>query len=68
MLDPEIETEDDMQVLMSGHEELVRLLLRIPRPIDARWASAVRRLTSLRELNERQELQRAKHALEEKDR
>ena len=69
MLHPEIETEDDMQVLMSGHEELVRLLLEDPEADRCEMGERLfEELTSLRELNERQELQRAKRALEEKDR
>jgi signal transduction histidine kinase len=69
MLHPEIESEEDMRVLMRGHEELAKLLME-----DAeadRSEMSVRtfaELESLRELNERQELQKAKQALEEKDR
>ena len=69
MLHPEIETEDDMQILMRGHEELARLLLEDPEA--DRCEMGERRfgeLTALRDLHERKELERAKQALEEKDR
>jgi signal transduction histidine kinase len=69
MLHPEIESEEDMLALMRGHEELGRLLMEDPEA--DRCEMSVRtfaELESLRELNERQELQKAKQALEEKDR
>ena len=69
MLHPEIETEDDMRLLMRGHEELARLLLEDPEADRCEMGERLfEELTSLRELNERQELERAKQALEEKDR
>jgi signal transduction histidine kinase len=69
MLHPEIESEEDMLALMRGHVELARLLMEDPEA--DRCEMSVRtfaELESLRELNERQELQKAKQALEEKDR
>ena len=69
MLHPEIDTEDDMQLLMRGHEDLTRLLLEDPEAGRCEMGERLfEELTSLRELNERQELERAKQALEEKDR
>jgi signal transduction histidine kinase len=69
MLHPEIESEEDMLELMRRHEELARLLMEDSEA--DRCEMSVRtfaELESLRELNERQELQKAKQALEEKDR
>ena len=69
MLHPEIESEEDMLQLMRGHKELAQLLLEDP---EANRSDMSERMfmefTHLRELNERHELQKAKHALEEKDR
>jgi signal transduction histidine kinase/CheY-like chemotaxis protein len=69
MLHPEIETEEDMRVLMRDHAELCGLLLADRHAdrcdIDQRLFEE---LTMLRDLNERQELETAKRALEEKDR
>jgi signal transduction histidine kinase len=69
MLHPEIESEDDMLELMRGHEELAHLLLEDPEANRSELSERMfGELTHLRELNERQELQKAKQALEEKDR
>jgi signal transduction histidine kinase len=69
MLHPEIESEEDMLELMRGHEELARLLLADPEAHRSEMSERTfQELTHLRELNERQELQKAKQALEEKDR
>jgi signal transduction histidine kinase len=69
MLHPEIESEEDMLELMRGHEELARLLLADPEAHRSEMGERTfQELTHLRELNERQELQKAKQALEEKDR
>jgi signal transduction histidine kinase len=69
MLHPEIESEEDMLELMRAHEELAHLLLE---DAEADRSGISERmfgeLARLRELNERQELQKAKQALEEKDR
>src|ERR1700722_11410569 len=69
MLHPEIESEDDMLELMRGHEELASLLLADPEAHRSEMGERTfQELTHLRELNERQELQKAKQSLEEKDR
>jgi signal transduction histidine kinase/ActR/RegA family two-component response regulator len=69
MLHPEIETEEDMRILMRDHAELARLLMEDP---DADRCEMGKRLfdelMALRELNEREELKKAKDALEQKDR
>ena len=69
MLHPEIESEEDMLALMRGHEELARLMMNDSEA--DRCEMSVRtfaELESLRELHEREELRKAKQALEEKDR
>ena len=69
MLHPEIETEDDMRILMQDHAELARLLIEDPEADRCEMGARMfDELTALRELNERQELKKAKDALEEKDR
>jgi signal transduction histidine kinase len=69
MLHPEIQSEDDMQILMRGHAELARLLLHDPEADRCEMGERLfNELTALRDLHERQELERAKQALEEKDR
>jgi signal transduction histidine kinase len=69
MLHPEIQTEDDMRVLMRGHEELARLLLDDSEADRCEMGERLfDELVALRDLHERQELERAKEALEEKDR
>jgi signal transduction histidine kinase len=69
MLHPEIESEEDMLTLMRGHEELARLLMEDSEADRSEMSERTfAELTSLRELNERQELRKAKLALEEKDR
>ncbi len=69
MLHPEIETEEDMRILMRDHVELARLLLEDPEADRCEMGERMfDELTALRELNERQDLKKAKDALEEKDR
>jgi signal transduction histidine kinase/ActR/RegA family two-component response regulator len=69
LLHPEIETEDDIQLLLSQHEELEKLLLHDPETDRAEMGQRLfGELTGLRDLHERQELEKAKQALEEKDR
>jgi signal transduction histidine kinase len=69
MLHPEIESEEDMLELMRNHQELARLLLEDAEADRSEMSERMfAELTHLRELNERQELQKAKQALEEKDR
>jgi signal transduction histidine kinase/ActR/RegA family two-component response regulator len=69
MLHPEIETEEDMRTLMRDHAELARLLIEDPEADRCEMGSRLfDELMALRELNEREELKKAKAALEEKDR
>jgi len=69
MLHPEIETEDDMQQVMRGHEELAQLLWEDPEADRCEMGERLfQELSALREGNERHELERARQALEEKDR
>ena len=69
MLHPEIETEDDMQELLREHTELARLLTEDPDADRCEMGARLfDELLALRELNEREELKKAKAALEEKDR
>ena len=69
MLHPEIESEEDMLELLRGHQELAQLLLEDPEANRSELSERMfGELTQLRELNERQELHKAKQALEEKDR
>jgi signal transduction histidine kinase len=69
MLHPEIETEDDMQTLMREHVELARLLMEDAEADRSEMSARLfNELVALRELNEREELKKAKAALEVKDR
>src|SRR5580700_8103730 len=69
MLHPEIETEEDMRILIRDQAELARLLMEDPEADRCEMGERMfDELTALRELNERQELKKAKDALEEKDR
>jgi two-component system CheB/CheR fusion protein len=69
MLHPEIDTEEDMQQLMRGHQELALLLLEDPEAERCEMGERLfSELMALRELNERRELERANLALAEKDR
>jgi signal transduction histidine kinase len=69
MLHPEIESEEDMLALLRGHEELAQLLMEDSEADRSEMSERTfAELASLRELNERQELRKAKLALEEKDR
>jgi signal transduction histidine kinase len=69
MLHPEIEPEDDMLELMRAHEQLARLLLEDAEADRSEMGEQMfGELVRLRELNERRELEKAKLALEEKDR
>ena len=69
MLHPEIESEEDMLELMRGHEQLAQLLMEDSEADRSEMSERTfAELASLRELNERQELRKAKLALEEKDR
>ena len=69
MLHPDIETEEDMRILMRDHSELARLLMEDPEADRCEMSARMfDELTALRDLNEREELKKAKDALEEKDR
>lgn len=69
MLHPEIETEADMVSLMQEQEELASLLVADSEAGRCEMGERLfDELTALRDLHERQELQKAKLALEEKDR
>jgi signal transduction histidine kinase len=69
MLHPEIESEDDMLSLLRGQEDLARLLLGDSEADRCEMGERLfEELTALRDLHERQELEKAKQALEEKDR
>ena len=69
MLHPEIESEEDMRTLIQDHEELARLLIEDPEADRCEMGARMfDELTALRELNEREELKKARAALEEKDR
>ena len=69
MLHPEIESEDDMLSLLRDQEELAKLLLGDSEADRCEMGERLfEELTALRDLHERQELEKAKQALEEKDR
>jgi signal transduction histidine kinase len=69
MLHPEIESEEDMLELLRGQEELAQLLIEDSESDRCEMSERTfAELASLRELNESQELRKAKLALEEKDR
>ncbi|HEY6455748.1 MAG TPA: hybrid sensor histidine kinase/response regulator [Steroidobacteraceae bacterium] len=69
LLHPEIEAEDDIRLLLSQHKELETLLLHDPEADRAEMGQRLfGELTGLRDLHERAELEKAKQALEEKDR
>jgi signal transduction histidine kinase len=69
ILHPEIETEADMVTLLHEQEELAKLLAADPEADRCEMGERLfDELTALRDLHERQELQKAKQALEEKDR
>ncbi|HKR36307.1 MAG TPA: HAMP domain-containing sensor histidine kinase [Steroidobacteraceae bacterium] len=69
MLHPEIEIEEDMVALLREQEELAKLLIEDPEADRCEMGDRLfDELTALRDLHERQELQKAKQALEEKDR
>jgi two-component sensor histidine kinase len=68
LMHPELVLEDDLNALLQQHEELAQLLSA---DADAGYCEMNTRLfeelESLRDLNERQELEKAKRLLEEKD-
>jgi signal transduction histidine kinase len=69
MAHPDLDIDDDVRQMLDQNEELTRLLLEDPEA--GRSEMAVRlfdELKLLRDLNERRELEKAKQALEERDR
>jgi two-component sensor histidine kinase len=69
LMHPEIALEDDLTDLLRQHEELARLLLEDKEAGHCDMGARLfEELESLRDLNERKELEKAKHALELKDR
>ncbi len=66
---PELALEDDVKELLREHEELARLLLEDAEAGQCEMGTRLfEELESLRDLNERQELEKAKRALEESGR
>ena len=69
VLHPEIESEDDMLSLLRDQKELAKLLLGDSEADRCEMGERLfEELSALRDLHERQELEKAKRALEEKDR
>jgi two-component sensor histidine kinase len=69
LMHPELALEDDIKELLREHEELARMLLRDTEAGHSEMgARLLEELESPRDLNERQELEKAKHALEESGR
>jgi two-component sensor histidine kinase len=69
LMHPEIALEDDVKELLRKHEELARILLEDAEAGRCEMGTRLfEELESLRDLNERQELERAKRALEESGR
>ena len=69
LMHPELELEDDVKELLREHEELARLLLEDAEAGRCEMGTRLfEELESLRDLNERQELEKAKRALEESGR
>jgi two-component sensor histidine kinase len=66
LMHPEIALEDDVKELLREHEELARLLLEDAEAGRCEMGARLfEELESLRDLNEREELKKAKRALEE---
>jgi two-component sensor histidine kinase len=69
LMHPELALEDDVKELLQKHEELARLLLRDQEAARCEMGARLfEELKSLRDLNEREELQKAKRDLEENGR
>lgn len=69
MLHPEIDTEEDMLSLLQQQEELAKVLLEDAEADRCEMGERLfDELSGLRDLHERRELEKAKLALEEKDR
>jgi two-component sensor histidine kinase len=66
LMHPELAFEEDLKALLLEHEELARLLLEDPEAGQCEMGSRLfDELEALRDLKERQELEKAKRALEE---
>jgi hypothetical protein len=66
LMHPELALEDDVNGLLRGHEELARILLEDAEAGHCEMETRLfDELESLRDLNERQELEKAKRELEE---
>ena len=69
LMHPELALEDDVKALLREHEELARMLLEDSEAGHCEMGTRLfEELESLRDLNERQELEKAKRALEESGR
>ena len=69
LMHPELALEDDVEKLLRDHEELARMLLVDTEAGQCEMGVRLfEELESLRDLNERQELEKAKRALEESGR
>ena len=69
LMHPELAFEDDVKALLREHDELARLLLEDSEACHSKMGARLfEELGSLRDLNERQELVKAKRALEESGR
>jgi two-component sensor histidine kinase len=69
LMHPELALEDDVKRLLQEHEDLARLLLRDQEAARCEMGARLfEELKSLRDLNEREELQKAKRDLEESGR
>lgn len=69
LMHPDLAFEDDVKELLREHEELARMLLEDPAAGHCEMGTRLfAELESLRDLNERQELEKAKRALEESGR
>jgi two-component sensor histidine kinase len=69
LMHPDLALEDDLNELLHQHEQLAQLLLEDAEAGHCEMGTRLfEELESLRDLNERQELEKAKRALEEKDR
>jgi len=69
LMHPELALEDDVKELLREHEELARMLLEDAEAGHCEMGARLfEELESLRDLNERQELEKARRALEESGR
>jgi two-component sensor histidine kinase len=69
LMHPELALEDDVKELLREHEQLAQLLLTDPEAGRCEMGARLfDELVSLREINEREELEKAKRALEESGR